>query len=186
MEFARTELPHSGLLTTVPDCPYALLHTEVVKQHFCSRWCRWCPCSCYCFHPDPLLFPGAPACSVSGCTDSNVTAPGSRGEWTDVAVVASLPAGGMACLTLFLEMARVGWPWRGLEWQGTQREWGCSHRVGPSRGGDRPKYGREEQDLPALGLRGLRVISFSDGLCVIDEMGSGKRGSKGLAGPWLL
>ena len=84
MEFARTELPHSGLLTTVPDCPYALLHSEVVKQHFCSRWCRWCPRGCYCFHPDPLLFPGASACSVSGCTDSNVTAPERRGERTDV------------------------------------------------------------------------------------------------------
>lgn len=129
MEFARTELPHSGMLTTVPDCPYALLHSEVVKQHFCSRWCRWCPCGCYCFHPDPLLFPGAPACSVSGCTDSNVTAPERWREWTDVAVVASLRAGGMACLTLFLEMARAGWLWSSLEWKGTWREEGCSHRA---------------------------------------------------------
>lgn len=35
----------------------------------------------------------------------------------------------------------------------------------------------------ALELQGLRVISFSDGLCAIDEMGSGERGGKGLAGP---
>lgn len=109
MEFARTELPHSGLLTTVPDWPYALLHSRVVKQRFCSRWCWWCPCGCYCFHPDPLLFPGAPACSVSGCTDSNVTAPERRGERTDVALVTPLRASGTACLTLFLEIACVGW-----------------------------------------------------------------------------
>lgn len=135
MEFARTELPHSGLLTTVPDCPYALLHSEVVNQHFRSRWCRWCPCGCYCFHPDPLLFPEAPACSVSGCTVSNVTAPEHQAERTDVAVVASLWAGGMPCLTLFLEMARAGWPGSNLEWQATRREQGCSHGAGPSGGG---------------------------------------------------
>lgn len=96
MEFARTELPHSGLLTTVPDCPYALLHSEVVKQHFCSCWGWWYPCGCYCFHPDPLLFPRARTRSVSGCTDSNVTDPEQRVERTDVAAVAALHAGGRA------------------------------------------------------------------------------------------
>lgn len=40
--------------------------------------------------------------------------------------------------------------------------------------GDWPVSSGEEQDLPPLGLWGLRVISFSDGLCVIDEMGSGQ------------
>lgn len=29
-----------------------------------------------------------------------------------------------------------------------------------------------EQNLPPLGLWGLRVISFPDGLCIIDEIGS--------------
>lgn len=56
--------------------------------------------------PSPL--PGAPACSVPGCTDCNVTAPERRGERTDVAVVASLRGGGGPWLTLFLEMAHVG------------------------------------------------------------------------------
>lgn len=161
MEFARTELPHSGLLTTVPDCPYALLLSEVVKQHFCSRWCRWCPCSCYCFHPDPLLFPGARARSVSGCTDSNVTDPECG------AVVCSccrLPA----CLTSSLGTAPVGWPWGGSE----GRRQGCSHGAGLAEVGGWLLSCREGQALMLWGLHCLRVLSFSDGLCVTDEVGS--------------
>lgn len=105
MEFARTELPHSGLLTPVPDWPYALLHSQVVKQHFCSCWCWWCPCGCYCFHPDPLLFPGAPACSVPGCTTAMsqlLSAQENRCSSCHI-------PGGTACLAASLKIPCVGW-----------------------------------------------------------------------------
>lgn len=176
MEFARTELPHSGLLTTVPDWPYALLHSQVVKQHFCSCWCWWCPCGCYCFHPDPLLFPGAPACSVSGCTDSNVTAPEHWGEWADVALVTSLWAGGTACLTLFLMQELL---WDGCWAVCGERDMDASHGAGTKSGW----LSCVQQGGRGPSTFGAGSSHFSGGLCVIDEMGSGEWGGKAPVGP---
>lgn len=79
-------------------------------------------------------------------------------------------------------MDPVGWPWGGSE----GRRQGCSYGAGLAEVGGWLPSCREGQALMLWGLQCLRVLFFSDGLCVTDEVGSEEWGSKGWAGPWLL